>query len=169
MPDPKDYSIGFGYCWLQGMHPPVPWYFEIWDNWCVPKHSFMGWLIKHKALNTREKLYKLHLTASECFVLCETGSETHLHLFADCPYSRQIIEQIEVWLKLNLDQGINHGIALQKHVCRMAKLACWYHIWMERNQCRIEMKLTRPVYIVNEIQRLVHATLKLFIVYPVLN
>ncbi|XP_074291102.1 uncharacterized protein LOC141617868 [Silene latifolia] len=169
MPDLMGYSVGSGYCCLQGIHPPVPRYSEIWDNWSVPKHSFIGWLIIHRALNTREKLYKLHLATSDCRVLCETETKTHLHIFSECPYSKKIIEMIEDWLHLTLDQGIIHGTVLQKHTCRMTKLACWYHIWLERNKCRIDMKFTRPVYIVKEIQKLVHARLKHYLVYPVLN
>ncbi|XP_074313708.1 uncharacterized protein LOC141648899 [Silene latifolia] len=159
MPDPKGYSVGSGYLWLQGMHPSVPWYSEIWDNWCVPKHSFIGWLIKYEALNTREILYKPHLAATECCVLCEKVVKLICIFFSECPYSKQIIERIEDWLHLKLDQGIIQGTVLQKHTCRMAKLACWYHIWLERNKCRIKMKLTRPDYIVKEIQKLVHARL----------
>ncbi|XP_074277882.1 uncharacterized protein LOC141601494 [Silene latifolia] len=83
MPDSKGYSVGSGYCWLQGLHPPVNWHSEIWNRWCVPKHSFIGWLVKHEALNTKDKLYKFHLIANDCRVLCAAFTETHLHIFKD--------------------------------------------------------------------------------------
>ncbi|XP_074315297.1 uncharacterized protein LOC141651485 [Silene latifolia] len=48
-----DYSIRAGYHWLQGVHPPVQWYHDLWDSWILPKHAFVGWLIHRQALNTR--------------------------------------------------------------------------------------------------------------------
>ncbi|XP_074301628.1 uncharacterized protein LOC141633030 [Silene latifolia] len=158
MPDAKGYSIGSGYCWQQGMNPSVSLYSEIWDKWCVPKHSFIGWLVKHESLNTKDKLYKLHLTDNDCCILCAASPETHMHLFKYCNYSKQILAMIEDWMQLKLEYGIQKGTELQKHVCRMAQLACWYYNWIERNNCRIDLKLTRPACVVKEIQRLVHAS-----------
>ncbi|XP_074277824.1 uncharacterized protein LOC141601436 [Silene latifolia] len=40
-----DYFIRAGYHWLQGGHPPVQWYHDLWDSWILPKHAFVGWLI----------------------------------------------------------------------------------------------------------------------------
>ncbi|XP_074278531.1 uncharacterized protein LOC141602116 [Silene latifolia] len=169
LPDAKGYSIRSGYCWLQGMNPSVSWYSEVWDNWCVPKHSFIGWLIKHEALNMKEKLHKLHLTDNDCCILCAAGPETHMHLFKSCSYSKQILSMIEDWMQIKLEHGIQHGTELQRHACRMAQMACWYYIWLERNKCRIELKLMKPACIVKDIRRLVHTRINQFIRLPLLN
>ncbi|XP_074299013.1 uncharacterized protein LOC141630018 [Silene latifolia] len=62
--DPKGYNIKSGYGLLQGGHPSVGWYKDVWDAWCVPKHSIICWLIKQEALNTREKLFRLQISDS---------------------------------------------------------------------------------------------------------
>ncbi|XP_074263253.1 uncharacterized protein LOC141586044 [Silene latifolia] len=141
---------------MQGPHSPVQWYKSIWDNWNVPKHSFIGWLIQHEALNTWAKLFQWGLCETTNCVLCEHGEESHDHLFKDCLYSAQILAGIEQWLQLSLDGSGNYS-KLQRKVCRMAKLACWYIIWHEGNPCRIEMKLRRPVQILRELQMMLHS------------
>ncbi|XP_074305175.1 uncharacterized protein LOC141640185 [Silene latifolia] len=83
-----------------GGHPSVGWYKDVWDDWCVPKHSIICWLIKQEALNTREKLFRLQISDSNRCVICEDGIETHEHLFSRCKYSEQIKEQLESWLQI---------------------------------------------------------------------
>ncbi|XP_074282967.1 uncharacterized protein LOC141607510 [Silene latifolia] len=165
--DPKDYSVGSGYVWIQGAYPPVSWYAEVWDSWCIPKHAFIAWLVYQEALNTREKLYHLGLCDSESCVLCEAGKETHSHLFGGYPYSNQILGQIEHWLQLKFNQAGRHISQLHHHICRMAKLVCWYSIWMERNKCRLNLQLTIPARIVKDVKRLIHARVNKLIVQPV--
>ncbi|XP_074290977.1 uncharacterized protein LOC141617710 [Silene latifolia] len=68
---PNGYTVTSGYQWMQGAHPPVHWYKDVWDGWAIPKHSFIGWLIKHEALNTRVKLFSLGMCTTNRCVLCE--------------------------------------------------------------------------------------------------
>ncbi|XP_074289299.1 uncharacterized protein LOC141614454 [Silene latifolia] len=164
--DPKGYSVGSGYTWLQEQHPLVTWYSDVWDRWNIPKHAFIAWLISHKALNTREKLHAHGISDSKNCVLCENGIETHSHLFEDCLYSKQILGQIETWLQLALDPD-RRCSQLQQHVCRMAKLAYWYTIWLERNKSRLDLQLTVPRIIVKDLKRLIHARISQMIQQPV--
>ncbi|XP_074306378.1 uncharacterized protein LOC141641622 [Silene latifolia] len=78
---PTGYTVASGYQWMQGAHPPVPWFKDVWDGWAIPKHSLIGWLIKHEALNTRAKLFSLGLCSTNRCVLCEKEEEGHGHLF----------------------------------------------------------------------------------------
>ncbi|XP_074270756.1 uncharacterized protein LOC141594651 [Silene latifolia] len=127
-----------------GLHPRMRWYQEVWDTWCVPKHSFIGWLIHHEALNTREKLFSIGVEDSRHCVLCEKDVETHAHLFGLCEYSSRILNGMENWLRVGL-AGVPHASStMQIKVCHMVKMACWYYLWMERNRCRMEARLTRP-------------------------
>ncbi|XP_074299217.1 uncharacterized protein LOC141630271 [Silene latifolia] len=157
--DPKGYSIRSGYSWLQGQHPPVQWYQAVWDTWCVPKHSFIGWLIHHGALNTREKLFSIGVAETKQCVICERDVETHAHLFGLCEYSSRILKGVECWLQIGL-VGPQTGSVLQRHVCHMAKMACWYYIWMERNCCRLEGVLTRPELVCTDVQRIIRARIQ---------
>ncbi|XP_074314314.1 uncharacterized protein LOC141649525 [Silene latifolia] len=105
--DPKGYSIGAGYQWLQGPHPPVDWYKDVWKGWNVPKQAFIAWLVCRKALNTRVNLLQMGVTVNDNCVLCEGGPENHCHLYIDCIYSQQVLAGLENWLqrKLTVNPG----------------------------------------------------------------
>ncbi|XP_074315433.1 uncharacterized protein LOC141651630 [Silene latifolia] len=111
--------------------PLVGWYKDVWDGWCIPKHSIICWLIKHEALNTREKLFRLQISDSSQCVICEDGIETHEHLFSRCKYSEQIKDQLESWLQIQIDpQGLGLSV-LQQRVCRVALAAFWYYVGLK--------------------------------------
>ncbi|XP_074318737.1 uncharacterized protein LOC141655560 [Silene latifolia] len=155
MPNSKGYSVGNGYHWLQGPRPPAQWYKTVWDSWNVPKHSFKGWLVMQRGLQTREKLMHLGICDHDRCVLCEQDVETHSHLFRLCTYSSQIISGIEKWIHLSL-QGNHVGYSkLQKSVCRMACMTCWYYIWQERNSCRLKLVLNSPDKMITELKKLI--------------
>ncbi|XP_074314196.1 uncharacterized protein LOC141649404 [Silene latifolia] len=154
-----EYSISAGYHWLQAPHPHVLWYHDVWDSWVIPKQAFIGWLIHRNALNTRSKLCKLGLSTTASCVLCETGEETHDHLFWDCVYSSKIIAGLELLLQLKLTGHSTSYSKLQKRVCRVVKMAAWYAIWMERNSASLEFAICRPEKLTQRIQHQVHGRL----------
>ncbi|XP_074300122.1 uncharacterized protein LOC141631336 [Silene latifolia] len=158
--DPKGYSVSSRYCWLQGTHPPMQWYEDVWDSWCVPKHAFIGWLIKREALNTRLKLKHMGVCTTDSCVLCEGGPESHDHLFQDCPYSVRVIGFIEDWLQLKLLSPGLHYTMQQRRIGRVALLACWYHLWQEKNRCRLELNLHTPGCVGEAIKKLVTVRLR---------
>ncbi|XP_074283048.1 uncharacterized protein LOC141607596 [Silene latifolia] len=110
---PTGYTIRSGYCWMQGPHPHVQWYKEVWDSWNIPKHAFVGWLIQRKALNTRVKLAQIGICMSDRCLLYEGAAESHEHLFSDCVYSQMVIAGVEHWLHLKLNGRT--GIYSQNH------------------------------------------------------
>ncbi|XP_074266226.1 uncharacterized protein LOC141588696 [Silene latifolia] len=164
MQDPKGYSVASGYHWLHGIHPHVQWYDDIWDVWGVPKHTLIGWLIKHEALNTRMKLKQIGICSTDQCVLCENGQETHEHLFDQCAYSRRVLQYVSHWLQ---DTGTQRSSTVQTRIRRVAMLASWYLIWLERNQCRHELMLARPEKIGREVQLIVRQRMQHFIQKPV--
>ncbi|XP_074292053.1 uncharacterized protein LOC141618891 [Silene latifolia] len=158
--DPKGYSVVLVLVLLAGTHPPVQWYEDVWDSWCVPKHAFIGWLIKREALNTRLKLKHIGVCITDSCVLCEGGPESHDHLFQDCPYSVRVIACIEDWLQLKLlSPGLQYTLQ-QRRIGRVALLACWYHLWQERNRCRLELNLHTPECVGVAIKKLVTVRLR---------
>ncbi|XP_074318739.1 uncharacterized protein LOC141655563 [Silene latifolia] len=124
---PGGYTVGGGYQWIQGSHPPCP---------------------LKQALNTRLKLFSIGLCMTDTCVLCEAHEEFVAYLFTECAYRSKIIAGIERWLCLRIDGHYSGYSKLQRKVCRMVKLACWYAIWQERNVCRLEVKLSIPEKIV---------------------
>ncbi|XP_074267079.1 uncharacterized protein LOC141590381 [Silene latifolia] len=150
-----------------GYTPPVQWFKEVWDVWVLPKHSFIGWLIKHEALNTRVKLYSLGLCETNRCILCEREEEEHGHLFGNCAYSSRIFSLVDDWLQVNLSTAI--GVSkLKKKAYRMIRMACWYAVWIERNQCRIDFKLRRPDHVADEVKLLVKTRLQRVAARPTL-
>ncbi|XP_074297744.1 uncharacterized protein LOC141628511 [Silene latifolia] len=147
--------------------PPVQWSKAVWDRWNIPKQSFVGWLIYREALNTRAKLHHLGLCDSELCVLCERGVENHAHLFSECAFSSQVLIAVEHWLKLKFSAPCQNYSKLQLTICNMVNLACWYHIWHERNRCRLEFNLRRPVLIMNAITEQMKSRLKKLVQLPV--
>ncbi|XP_074296333.1 uncharacterized protein LOC141626381 [Silene latifolia] len=164
---PRGYSVSSGYHWIRGPHPPVQWTKSVWDRWNIPKQAFVGWLIHRESLNTRAKLYHLGLCDSEFCVLCERGVETHAHLFSGCAFSSQILIAVEQWLQLQFLVPCQNYSKLQITICNMVKLACWYHIWIERNRCRLELNLRRPGAIANAIIDQMKSGLKQLVQLPV--
>ncbi|XP_074277269.1 uncharacterized protein LOC141600910 [Silene latifolia] len=130
-----------------GNTPPIPWYKDVWDGWATPKHSLIGWLIKHEALNTRAKLFSLGLCNTNRCVLCEKEEQGHVHLFGSCDYSSKVVVVLEDWLHINLSIVT---------------------VWMERNNCRVDLKLRRPDIVADEIKATVKARLIQVVTRPVL-
>ncbi|XP_074291199.1 uncharacterized protein LOC141617969 [Silene latifolia] len=124
--DARGYSIRASYHWLQGSHPYVPWYKDVWDSWTIPKHSVIGWLIKRQALNTRDKLFQLGICGSNCCVMCELELETHAHLFPECAYSKQVINLLEHWLLMRIQTPPGHSSTVRRKVWRVVRLSWWY-------------------------------------------
>ncbi|XP_074318800.1 uncharacterized protein LOC141655630 [Silene latifolia] len=163
--DPKGYNIKSGYYQLQGGHPFVVWHKDVWNAWCVPKHSIISWLIHHESLNTQEKLFRLQICESNACVLCENGLETHQHLFSGCisgcRYGARVKLQLEAWLQIRLTPDYVGHSELQIRVCRMVLAAFWYALWIEKNACKIDRQLARLEKLVQKIKRIIHARVKL--------
>ncbi|XP_074291655.1 uncharacterized protein LOC141618445 [Silene latifolia] len=153
---PGGYTVSSGYHWMQGSHPPVLWYKDVWDTWLLLKYSFIAWLIQRKALNTRVKLHRLGLCLSDHCVLCEVGKETHDHLFTECDYSARVIAVVEERLHLCFTGSNQFYSKLRKKTCRMARMVTCYMIWNERNVCRLTLQLSRPEILVSIISQHVH-------------
>ncbi|XP_074289284.1 uncharacterized protein LOC141614437 [Silene latifolia] len=160
--DVKGYSVKSGYHLLQGQHPPVQWYKEVWDSWFLPKHSIIGWLIKKEALNLRDKLLRLNICGSSMCVICEREPETHQHLFTQCEYSRTVVLLLAEWMR-NALHGTVQGLPIMLNIRRLVQITTWYTLWMERNSCRIDLVVRRPEKLVKDIQRLVCMRMKLLL------
>ncbi|XP_074292154.1 uncharacterized protein LOC141619010 [Silene latifolia] len=88
---PSGYTPAGCYEWLRDARPPVYWSKVIWNNWAVPKHQFMGWLVAHEALNTVDKLANYEMAVDDRCLLCGQSEECISHLFFACQYSRRVI------------------------------------------------------------------------------
>ncbi|XP_062100323.1 uncharacterized protein LOC133806214 [Humulus lupulus] len=116
----------------------------VWNKLIVPKHRFIYWQIFNNQLLTRDHLSRfLHLSSALCPV-CESGLESHSHLFMDCIYSRKVFEEIGSWLgyfhwpesyeELNL-WCLEANQDLKNQIVNAVLSASCYFIWSNRNSC----------------------------------
>ncbi|XP_074306006.1 uncharacterized protein LOC141641234 [Silene latifolia] len=116
----KEFSTAGCYEWLKGSKPKVPWARLIWNAWVVPKHQFLGWLFARGALRTNDKLVQYGMDIDDHCYLCAQATEGEDHLFFECAFSKRVgVQAVVVW-------------------------GAMYHIWQERNRCRIDGAITRP-------------------------
>ncbi|XP_038990693.1 uncharacterized protein LOC120113695 [Hibiscus syriacus] len=122
----------------------VRWHKIIWFPAHIPKFSLISWMAILDRLSTKDRLIRFGLTMDADCVVCGTGLESRDHLFADCPFSR------EVWnavlsscgfrsVMLNWDDRLNwlidnlRGNSLRVRILKLAWTAFLYYIWEERN------------------------------------
>ncbi|XP_074305799.1 uncharacterized protein LOC141641021 [Silene latifolia] len=156
MLDTKGYTLKSGYELVRVKHQPIVWHKFIWNPWCVPKHRFICWLIIREALQAKSKLFALVICPDELRLLCGNATETHLHLFEKCVYSRSILQEMATLCQMSIpDANILQWIWQQKwskarkDIVVCAFIACYYQIWMLRNRSRAEHSLPRPSIALN--------------------
>ncbi|XP_074315301.1 uncharacterized protein LOC141651490 [Silene latifolia] len=106
--DDKEYSIKHGYEWLRFKQPEQEWYQLVWNNWNIPKHALITWIIMNKGLNTKDKLFRIGCCTDDRCSICDISSETQEHLFFECRYSKEILSIVEKWcgFKINVMHGM---------------------------------------------------------------
>ncbi|XP_074292844.1 uncharacterized protein LOC141619722 [Silene latifolia] len=148
----KEFSPAGCYEWLKGSKPKVPWARFIWNAWVVPKHQFLGWLFAHGAFRTNDKLVQYGMDIDDRCYLCAQATEGGDNLFFKCAYSKQVICCINQKLDCHFpDSNVlgrclqRTGTKLQMGVQAAVVWGAMYHIWQERNRCRIiDGVITRP-------------------------
>ncbi|XP_074291720.1 uncharacterized protein LOC141618508 [Silene latifolia] len=146
------YSVQQGYQWLGVQVTKVDWVPFVWNNISLPKYCFLGWLVVHGRLLTKDRLKKMQICADIGCVLCGREDESHKHIFFECVYSKiclgllnQLLnvsiptsEFIQWWLKKRFKS------LLRKKLVAAGMQALLYRIWEQRNKCRMEERLARP-------------------------
>ena len=70
--------------------PKVFWAQLIWFPAHIPRVSMIVWVAIWNRLNTREKLMKIGVGSDSKCGLCQSETESHDHLFFNCPYSSRV-------------------------------------------------------------------------------
>ncbi|XP_074276960.1 uncharacterized protein LOC141600615 [Silene latifolia] len=99
------YSVKAGYTWLGPSHNNVNWIPFVWNRLSPPKHCFIGWLVAHGRLLTRDRLHMMLICEDTACCICGTQDECHAHLFFECAYSRECLLLINALLKVNVPTG----------------------------------------------------------------
>ncbi|KAK7245649.1 hypothetical protein RIF29_40497 [Crotalaria pallida] len=116
---------------------------QIWNSASIAKHRFTFWLMSHNRLRTKEIVGRFQDIDNTC-ILCNCANETRDHLFFMCEWSKQLIELLGNWIRLemrffrytNWTRWIRYGFRDKKrHQVVAAMVAAGiYNIWMERNR-----------------------------------
>ncbi|XP_074315255.1 uncharacterized protein LOC141651440 [Silene latifolia] len=149
--DTKGYTLKSGYELLRVKFQPVVWHKAIWNLWCVPKHRFICWMMVRNVMQVKSKLFHLGISPDDLCLLCGGATETHVHLFEQCVYSRSVLQGMATLCQINIP-SVNilqwvwnqKWAKARKGIVLCAFMACYYHIWMMRNRARMELHLPRP-------------------------
>ncbi|XP_074304900.1 uncharacterized protein LOC141639750 [Silene latifolia] len=155
------YSIKAGYTWLRLTHSNVNWIPFVWNRLSPPKHCFIGWLVAHGRLLTRDRLHKMLICEETACCICGNQDESHAHLFFECAYSRECLLLIKALLKVNVPTGnvvqwwlkLRMRSLLRKQMIGAVIQALVYRLWEMRNKCRVEGVLLRPRNLVLLVQQ----------------
>ncbi|GJY66390.1 homeodomain-like protein [Tanacetum coccineum] len=124
----------------------VNWFRIVWFPHSIPRHL---WLVMRNSLKTQDKLRQwdvginTDLNLLRCS-LCNTQSDSHAHLFFECPYSSKVWKLVRHLADMELVPPILYDIVA--HLQSMANkrtarsifgklilAASSYFVWLERN------------------------------------
>nr|XP_043639249.1 uncharacterized protein LOC122610319 [Erigeron canadensis] len=144
----EEFSVSIAWNDLQVSAPLVDWYHIVWYKQCVPKFSFLLWLVIKRKLKTQDMLrpWDVHNGSNLNLVcpLCGNQPDSHSHLFFDCDFSKR------VWLEVNVVAGLDQNsvdlddiirgilplskkISCTSVVSKLVLATSVYHLWQERN------------------------------------
>lgn len=133
-----------------------PFYNVVWLFGHIPRYSVSTWLAILNRLTTADRLVLIAINSSPCCSLCNY-SESHDHLFFNCPYSMQIWEYISLkicvsWTPQSRSGWISTlsgllGKSLRTTIIKLTFPTTVYHVWLERN-CRKFQNVSCPANVV---------------------
>ncbi|KAL9230930.1 hypothetical protein vseg_006218 [Gypsophila vaccaria] len=156
----QGYTPAGWYDWLSGAGQQVPWARVVWSKWVTPKHQFIGWLLAHNALRTKDKLINIGLDIDHKCYMCDQNTETAKHLFLACQYSKKLVTELRTRVQIPLpDTEVlswcirNSGSQIQQGVQAALAMSAVYQVWRQRNQAKHEKKVMRPHKIAEQIYK----------------
>lgn len=138
------FTIASAWDMLKVHKPMVTWSKLVWSKVCIPKCSFITWLVFRKAINTKVKLLEWGVANDDLCEICRSEGETYNHLFFQCSLSKSIWEEVMLRnqcyrdvLDMNSELTMATGNHSTKTLCdkirSLSFTATIYCIWVERN------------------------------------
>ncbi|XP_074266671.1 uncharacterized protein LOC141589950 [Silene latifolia] len=163
-PHQKGYTIGNGYDWLMGTYPTQNCTKIMWNDWNVPKHSFISWLIMQEGLNTKAKLYAYGFCLDDICIMCAEHSETIDHLFTECKFSCQVQKCVEDWIGRpfpTINELLNPNRNNMKWKALAMVLTTYrYYVCSQRNHARIQLSVLRPVVVAERMKKMIQQQIR---------
>jgi hypothetical protein len=91
--------LAHAYQFLRLMGATISWHRVVWEQWSLPKYSFILWLAALGKLRTRDLLSFIPIDPT--YVFCRQEEESHKHLFFLCGWPGHLWSMITSWLRLN--------------------------------------------------------------------
>lgn len=122
----------------------VSWHKQVWNGVNTPRISFFYWLVVLQRLPTLDRLARFGLLSTIVCNLCNSGPESHNHLFCTCPFAvslidcimsalgvRQRCSSISQWIALFAQSSLQDSSIFK---IRADALGCVFNaIWQGRN------------------------------------
>lgn len=128
---------------LRVQQPITQWYKKIWFTGETPKYSVMSWIAAHNRLATGDRILQLNPQANANCIFCNSGVESHNHLFFSCSYSEKIWRNLAgrlmgrnytcIWDEVLYLISTNIGSRTKLFLLRCVFQVAIHMIWMERN------------------------------------
>ncbi|GJT65294.1 putative reverse transcriptase domain-containing protein [Tanacetum coccineum] len=136
----------------EALHPrgnEITWYHIVWFSHNIPRHAFNLWLIMRRSLKTQDRARQWDVGPNVdlntlCCKLCDAQTDSHEHLFFECPYAARIwilirslggMELISPRLHdiISYLQPIAHPRNARSVIGQILVAAAAYFIWVELN------------------------------------
>jgi hypothetical protein len=136
---------------------------HIWPAWAPPKCKFFFWLLLQRRVFTADRLLRFGMPNQYFCPLCRRNLETPAHLFAECPWAREVWDRTAgLFACPAIRQPDGDDRALSWAVSKLAGsdrraasltiLVAW-EIWRERNRrvfCNKEMSVPSLVRLITD-------------------
>eukprot|EP00253_Pinus_taeda_P007705 PITA_07705 len=148
------YSPKAGYNFLmkkKGWDPPVWWAKPLFKLKCPKKSRIFFWCALKNKIPTWEILQSRFKQGPGRCPLCLAASESIQHLFLDCPFTRQVWNEVEKFLNIKLRwEGVDLSTAWEywwnhfnvRNLRNLPPIICW-GIWIAKN-CSIFREKSTP-------------------------
>jgi hypothetical protein len=133
--------LSHAYEFFRPVGSAVSWGRVVWEQWSLPKYSFILWLAVLGKLKTRDRL-RFIPTDPNC-LFCRQVEESHSHLFFACEWTCRLWARIKSWLRIGRTmQTLASAIRgfhsqrnnLEARMKRVSLGITVYLIWEERNR-----------------------------------
>ncbi|KAL9244428.1 hypothetical protein vseg_018205 [Gypsophila vaccaria] len=149
------YSVASGYEWLTGANVKEQWARMIWSRYNVPKHGFICWFSAQNRLLTKDRLVRIGIIAYGICQMCKEDNESLERILYSCPFSTRCwdklkvsIPRFDIW---RASARLNRLPLVCKQVVMALICACFYNIWIVRNNCRFHGMISHPRHILKEV------------------
>ncbi|XP_074292526.1 uncharacterized protein LOC141619410 [Silene latifolia] len=129
-----------------GTYPTQNWTKIVWNDWNVPKHSFISWLIMQEGLNTKAKLYAYGFCLDDICIIC------------------QVQKCVEDWIGRPFPT-VNELLNANRNNMKWKALAMVlttyrYYVWSQRNHARIQLNVFKPVVVAERMKKMIQQQIR---------